>query len=60
LRDKAIRAAALEEAAKVCLVKVKRQPGHNGAWEGYGSFDDWPTGQECAAAIRALKEARDA
>lgn len=50
------RAAALEEAAKVCLVKVKRQPGYQGQWEGYGSLDDWMTGPECAAAIRAMKE----
>lgn len=48
--------AKLEEAAKVCLVKVKREPGYNGQWEGYGSFETEQVGSECAAAIRKLAE----
>lgn len=45
----------LEEAAKACLTKVKRPADYQGRWGGYGPFEDGMTGEECAAAIRALK-----
>ena len=48
------RATALEEAARLCEVKVRRPAGHNGMWEGYGEMEGWKTGQECAIELRAL------
>ena len=52
---KAIRAEALEEAAKMCEVKVKRPADYGGRFGGYGDFYGEKTGSECAAAIRGLR-----
>ena len=46
-----------EECAKVCEVKINRESGYGGQWEGYGSHMGDMTGPECAAAIRARGEA---
>jgi hypothetical protein len=46
----------LEEAAKICEAMVLRPAGYHGQWEGYGPFDGYKTGPECAIAIRAKIE----
>ena len=46
--------AGVRRAAGVCREKVKREAGHGGRWEGYGSFYEEKTGSECADAILAL------
>jgi hypothetical protein len=47
------RADEREKCVAECLVKVKRDAGYGGQWEGYGSHMGYRTGPECAAAIRA-------
>lgn len=48
-----IRAEAMEEAATLCEAKIERPAGFGGRFEGYGSFMDSLSGNECAALIRA-------
>lgn len=50
----AARVQALEEAENACRVKVQREAGYGGQWEGYGPSMTYRTGPECEAAIRAL------
>jgi len=46
---------ALERAAQQCEVRVPREAGYGGQWEGYGPSIGLRTAKECADAIRALK-----
>ena len=42
-----------ESDAKVCEKNILREAGYGGRFEGYGAFDDWMTGKECADKIRS-------
>ncbi len=44
--------AGMLEAARLCEIRVKRPPGYNGQWEGYGSSVTKMEGDECAALIK--------
>jgi len=44
---------AMEEAAALCELKIERPAGFGGRFEGYGSFMDSLSGNECAVLIRA-------
>lgn len=52
LRDRIV--SERERCAEACLQKVERPAGYNGRFEGYGGWMGSMTGEECAAAIRAL------
>ena len=41
-----------EQDAKMCEKNILREAGYGGRFEGYGAFDDWMTGKECADKVR--------